>query len=81
MHELNSPIPELDRRTNKANHESGIQLHEEKAPLAVRIPETPQTGLCPRCGKQLVQRKGKNGPLIGCGGYPNCRFTSNVLSF
>ena len=76
--ELNSPIPELDKRSYEANHESGIQLREEKLPLAVRRPETPQAGLCPRCGKQLIQRKGKTGPFIGCSGYPNCRFTSNV---
>lgn len=49
-----------------------------KPPLAVQAPEpVPRTDLCPRCGKQLVPRKGKNGPFIGCSGYPNCRFTKN----
>ena len=32
---------------------------------------------CPRCGKRLVERNGKNGAFIGCSGYPRCRFTKN----
>lgn len=31
--------------------------------------------ICPRCGKQLVSRIGRNGPFTGCSGYPACRFT------
>lgn len=77
--ELNNSIPKLDSRPYEAINEPGIQLREEEPPVAVRMPETPpQTGICPRCGKQLVQRKGKTGPFLGCSGYPNCRFTSNV---
>lgn len=30
--------------------------------------------ICPRCGKDLVLRKGKYGPFYGCGGYPQCKF-------
>jgi len=30
--------------------------------------------ICPRCGKPLVLRKGKNGDFYGCSGYPACRF-------
>lgn len=32
-------------------------------------------GLCPRCGGQLVKRKGKYGPFLGCSHYPKCRYT------
>ena len=32
---------------------------------------------CPRCGKKLVERNGKNGVFMGCSGYPKCRFTKN----
>ncbi|MDW7656802.1 MAG: NERD domain-containing protein [Bacillota bacterium] len=35
-------------------------------------------GLCPRCGASLVERKGKNGPFIGCSGFPKCRFTTHL---
>lgn len=31
--------------------------------------------ICPRCGKDLVKRKGKHGDFIGCSGFPKCRFT------
>ena len=49
-----------------------------KPPLAAQAPESAlRTDLCPRCGKQLVPRKGKIGPFIGCSRYPNCRFTKN----
>ena len=34
--------------------------------------------ICPKCGNQLVIRKGKNGNFIGCSNYPNCRFTKNL---
>lgn len=30
--------------------------------------------ICPRCGKNLVLRKGKYGDFYGCLGYPKCRF-------
>lgn len=35
-------------------------------------------GQCPRCGASLVERKGKNGPFIGCAGFPKCRFTTHI---
>ena len=31
--------------------------------------------ICPRCGKRLVRRQGKNGTFMGCEGYPSCKFT------
>lgn len=34
--------------------------------------------LCPRCGKRLTKRTGKNGAFWGCSGYPNCRFTKSI---
>ncbi|HEB93146.1 MAG TPA: DNA topoisomerase III [Gammaproteobacteria bacterium] len=33
---------------------------------------------CPACGKPLVVRKGRNGPFLGCSGYPGCRHTQAV---
>ena len=32
-------------------------------------------GRCPKCGGQLVLRKGKFGSFYGCSNYPNCKFT------
>jgi len=30
---------------------------------------------CPKCGGQLVQRKGKYGYFMGCSNYPKCNYT------
>lgn len=32
---------------------------------------------CPKCGKDLVVRRGRNGEFLGCSGYPKCTFTQN----
>ncbi len=34
-----------------------------------------KANLCPRCGGNLVERKGKNGCFIGCSNFPKCRYT------
>lgn len=34
--------------------------------------------ICPRCGKKLVLRHGKNGDFMGCTGYPDCKFTKKI---
>jgi len=34
---------------------------------------------CPRCGKPLHIKVGKNGPFLACSGYPECRFTRNYV--
>ncbi len=33
---------------------------------------------CPKCGSELVLRKGKFGMFYGCSGFPGCRFTRNA---
>jgi DNA topoisomerase-1 len=33
---------------------------------------------CPKCGKPLSKRLGRNGYFIGCTGYPECDYTRNV---
>ncbi len=34
--------------------------------------------LCPKCGHQLLKRKGKFGYFIGCSNYPRCKFTMHI---
>lgn len=34
--------------------------------------------ICPRCGKQLVEKNGKNGRFIGCSGFPKCRYSRSI---
>ena len=33
---------------------------------------------CPRCGNELVIRKGKTGEFIGCLSFPKCRYTKEI---
>ncbi|MEH7380441.1 NERD domain-containing protein [Bacillus sp. JJ1533] len=33
--------------------------------------------MCPKCGSDLVERKGKYGIFTGCSNYPKCRFIVN----
>lgn len=33
---------------------------------------------CPRCGGDLIKRKGSKGEFLGCSSYPRCRHTENV---
>jgi RecB family exonuclease len=32
---------------------------------------------CPRCGGRLRERQGRFGAFLGCGNYPECRYTRN----
>lgn len=34
-----------------------------------------RSGICPRCGGNLVERKGRYGSFYGCSNYPTCKFT------
>jgi DNA topoisomerase-1 len=45
---------------------------------AIAAPVISDLGVCPQCGKPLVQRSGKHGEFIGCSGFPKCRFTKNL---
>lgn len=42
--------------------------------------DTPETenDVCPKCGRELVERTGKYGKFIGCSNYPKCRYTEKL---
>ena len=43
----------------------------------LEVAETPTTDQkCDKCGRPLVQKKGRFGPFLGCSGYPEC---SNIV--
>lgn len=46
-----------------------------KAASSRPAPVSSEYGVCPKCGKALVKRKGPRGEFVGCSGFPNCRFT------
>lgn len=33
------------------------------------------SGICPECGGNLIERRGKYGTFYGCSNYPKCKFT------
>ncbi|HKA38076.1 MAG TPA: type I DNA topoisomerase [Thermoanaerobaculia bacterium] len=56
---------------------AGIPLAEARKKLS--FPVAPQLSeACPKCGKKLKLRMGKNGLFIACSGYPKCTFTENI---
>ncbi len=40
----------------------------------------PTGEICPDCGKELVQRKGRFGEFIACSGFPKCKYSKNLGS-
>ncbi len=33
---------------------------------------------CPKCGEELLKRKGRYGEFIACSGFPKCKYTKNI---
>lgn len=44
-----------------------------------RVAERKTGEKCPECGKDLVVKHGRNGDFIGCSGFPDCKFTKNIV--
>jgi DNA topoisomerase-1 len=56
---------------------AGIPLSEARRILS--FPVVPDVAeKCPRCGKKLKLRMGRNGLFVACSGYPACTFTENI---
>ena len=56
---------------------AGIPLGDARRLLSFPlVPDTPEA--CPKCGKKLKLRMGKNGLFVACSGYPSCTFTENI---
>lgn len=45
---------------------------------AAQVQAIVNSGKCPRCGGNLVLRKGRYSSFYGCSNYPNCKFTSRI---
>ena len=55
-----------------AFEESLVKAKEEMTPFE----ETEE--VCPECGKKMVKRLSKAGIFLGCGGYPDCKYTKTL---
>jgi DNA topoisomerase I len=64
--------------TRKRTRRSKPRQSTRKANSPVPTPVNSEYGLCPKCGKGLVKRKGPRGEFLGCGGFPKCRFTRSL---
>lgn len=54
-----------------------FKLMEYMSMSNVSLPEARPT-VCPKCGSELVNRKGKYGSFMGCSTYPKCDYTQKV---
>jgi len=48
----------------------------KKVELKVEVSEE----TCPRCGKNLVYKHGRFGRFLACPGYPECKYTKNIVN-
>ena len=55
------------------------KCYEQMGKLLAKEPTSAEPVIvCPLCGGELIQRKGRHGAFYGCGSYPTCRFTRNI---
>lgn len=64
----NALVDVNDKTISNKEHVKNIQQMKENI----------ENNICPRCGKNLVLRKSKNGEFMGCLGYPECKFTKKL---
>ena len=67
LHEFYDPF-------SKSLDDTWDRVRAEGASSATEAPYGP----CSRCGKPMVMKVGRNGPFLGCSGYPECRNTRNL---
>ena len=61
----------VSSRESKKEHVATIKTKVSEKKDSIK------SGICPRCGGNLIERKGKYGIFLGCSNYPKCRYTSN----
>ena len=62
----------IDSKDNQKQHVRHVREQISKRE------ETIAKGRCPRCGGELVLRKGTYGPFYGCSNCPRCKFTHKL---
>lgn len=72
---------DIQKLTEKLSHSRLVtkeikKEHKQKISQIITNKNTMiYNGICPRCGGQLIERKGRYGNFIGCSNYPQCKFT------
>ena len=57
---------------SREEHVRNIQVSKQNRELAIA------NGKCPKCGGNLIERKGRYGRFMGCSNYPQCKFTQKL---
>ncbi len=70
-----TPPTEGDPPARKRTRRTPARPSSRKAKTPVSAPVNSLFGICEKCGKALVKRKGPRGEFLGCSGFPKCRFT------
>ncbi len=71
--ERNEVLHKFYESFNKQLQEAEREM--ERVELAARVSEES----CPRCGQNLVYKHGRFGQFLACPGYPECKFTKNIV--
>ena len=58
--------------------ENPVVTNKEHVKEIKQMKKDIDNNICPRCGGDLVLRKGSNGSFYGCSNYPRCKFTKKV---
>ncbi|WP_298844603.1 restriction endonuclease [uncultured Clostridium sp.] len=51
----------------------------EIAKEATNQTDISKRNICPKCGSEMILKKGKYGSFYGCYKYPKCKFTKNII--
>lgn len=62
----------VEDKNAKKQHVRSVKQNKERRDRAVA------SGRCPKCGGQLVLRKGQYGRFYGCSNYPKCTYILNT---
>ena len=58
--------------SDRKQHVVSVNRNKENSDAAIA------RGKCPRCGGNLILRRGEYGNFYGCSNYPRCKFTLNT---
>ena len=72
VREVASVLQQNNVRESIDNNQHIRNIKVKKADMDFKI----ASGICPKCGGNLVMRNGKYGRFYGCSNYPRCRFTT-----
>jgi len=54
------------------------KITEGKTKIKSQKMAIPTGEMCPKCGHELLRRKGRYGEFIACGNFPTCKYTTDL---